>query len=143
MSQNLINKYTNIKEKFGPNIESNRSNVNQIKKERKRSERYKNSFSSVDKVTTLHSSCITTDNSKNIFKTIKIKNAKKKSENTENDIKKLVRLYKNRLSAKKCRQKRKAYIEALEKKVDRLEQELSNYENLKRNNIMEVFLEEV
>ena len=54
-----------------------------------------------------------------------------------------MRLYKNRLSAKKCRQKRKAYIEALEKKVDHLEQELANYENLKRNNIMEVFLEEV
>jgi len=117
--------------------------VNTSKKQRKKSERYKNSFSSVDKATTLHSSSLTAENSKNIFKTIKIKNAKKKSEKTENDIKKLVRLYKNRISAKKCRQKRKAYIEALEKKVDHLEQELANYENLKKNNIMEVFLDEV
>ena len=117
-----------------------------MKKPRKKPERNKtlpNNISNSEKTATLNTNMSTTDPSKSIFKTIKIKNSRKKEENNEHDIKKLVRLYKNRISAKKCRQKRKAYIEALEKKVNHLEQELLVYENIKKNNLMENFLEEV
>ena len=68
------------------------------------------------------------DNDKNIsnktiFQTIKKKRKKTKSNNLQD----LLKLYYNRISAKQSRQRRKLKIDALEKRIKNLEDEIRNY----------------
>ena len=145
--QNLIVNYNNNAEKIVANNRVITNHDSKIvysnRKPKKISEKLiQNNYNmSFDKSTTFHSS--TGEATKTIFRTIKIKNYKKKDANTENELNKLIRLYKNRISAKKSRQKRKIYITALEKQVNNLEHELSLYENMKNENQIEEFIDEV
>jgi len=56
------------------------------------------------------------DHRKHLFKTFK--------NDEKNDLKKKQRMMKNRISAKKCRQKKKVYIKELEKEVNELKSEI-------------------
>jgi hypothetical protein len=47
-------------------------------------------------------------------------------------MKKMMRLLKNRLSAKKCRQKKKTYVETLEQKVAEMSQELNRLKQIEK-----------
>lgn len=145
--QNLIFNYNNKAEKIVANNRVITNHDSKIiysnRKPKKIAEKLiQNNYNiSCDKSTTFHTS--TGEATKTIFRTIKIKNYKKKDANTENELKKLIRLYKNRISAKKSRQKRKIYITALEKQVKNLEHDLSLYENMKNENQIEEFIDEV
>ena len=63
---------------------------------------------------------------KKIFKTYK----NEKIEEEQNDMKKMMRLMKNRVSARKCRQKKKSYVQTLEKEVEDLQKELINLKSI-------------
>jgi hypothetical protein len=64
------------------------------------------------------------DSKKNIFKTFK-----GESESPE-DMRRMMRLMKNRLSARKCRQKKKTYMDDLQKKMEDTQRELEFYKKL-------------
>lgn len=54
----------------------------------------------------------------------------------------MMKLLKNRISARKCRQKKKEYYDSLETKVAGLEKELEKYKNLsKQRNSVESLME--
>jgi hypothetical protein len=58
------------------------------------------------------------------------------------EVKKIMKLLKNRISARKCRQKKKEYYDTLETKVACLEKELEKYKNLnKQRNSVECLIE--
>jgi hypothetical protein len=70
-----------------------------------------------------------TSNKKNIFKTAK---GEEIESDNPNDMKKMMRLMKNRLSARKCREKKKDYIKNMEYEINRLKSELDTYKNLQK-----------
>lgn len=97
---------------------------------------------------------------KTIFKTIKSKrSSKKNSENfstsnipldlkkeitTNVDMKKMMKLMKNRMSARKCRQKKNIYVRNLEEENSRLREELNKYKSIQTNNMkLEYYIEQV
>jgi len=58
------------------------------------------------------------------------------------DMKKMMKLLKNRISARKCRQKKKEYYDSLEYRVSVLEEELEKYKLLnKQKNSVDSFVE--
>ena len=63
-----------------------------------------------------------------IFKTFKAS----KNSDSQNEMKKMMRLMKNRLSARKCRQKKKIYVEQMEEEIHQLKSELEKYKNMER-----------
>jgi hypothetical protein len=63
------------------------------------------------------------DDKKTIFKTFK-------GDDSHDDMKKLMRLMKNRLSARKCRQKKKSYVVGLEKQIVNLKDEIEKYKQI-------------
>jgi len=74
-----------------------------------------------------------------IFKTLKA--VKDKKEDTK-DVKQMLKLMKNRLSAKKCRQKKKEYYDSLESKVAGLEKELEKLKSInKQKNMLDFYME--
>jgi bZIP transcription factor len=92
---------------------------------------------------------------KTIFKTIK--NSKKPNikistrssilerEMTSNiDMKKMMKLMKNRLSARKCRQKKKSYVKNLEKEIAEIREELNKYKSIQTNEMkLEYYIDKV
>ncbi len=92
---------------------------------------------------------------KNIFKTIKNsyklkpKNALIAGEDNKEIspniyMKKIMKLMKNRLSARKCRQKKKIYMKNLEEEIVGLRSQLTKYKSLNSNEMkMEFFINEV
>lgn len=72
-----------------------------------------------------------TENKKAIFKTFK-------GDESHIEMRKMMRLMKNRLSARKCRQKKKSYIDGLEKRLHQMQNEL---DILKKNQKKEKHLE--
>jgi hypothetical protein len=72
-----------------------------------------------------------TENKKAIFKTFK-------GDDSHVEMRKMMRLMKNRLSARKCRQKKKSYVDGLEKRLSQLQNEL---DLLKKNQKKERHLE--
>jgi hypothetical protein len=69
------------------------------------------------------------DMRKTIFKTFK-NNPNMSEDNSQ--MKKMMRLMKNRLSARKCRQKKKVYINALEKEICEMQLKLEKYQNIEK-----------
>ncbi len=60
------------------------------------------------------------------------------------DIRKVMKLMKNRLSARKCRQKKKYYIKTLEKEIQSLREELNKYKSIKTNEMkLEYYIDQV
>lgn len=55
-----------------------------------------------------------------------------KGNGQDTDMKKMMRLLKNRLSAKKCRQKKKSYVETLESQIKDLQDELDRYQEMEK-----------
>jgi len=54
----------------------------------------------------------------------------------------MIKLLKNRISARKCRQKKKEYFNSLEGKVSELEIELEKYKNMnKQNNSLDFMMQ--
>ncbi len=92
---------------------------------------------------------------KNIFKTIKNsyklkpKNALIAGEDNKEIspniyMKKIMKSMKNRLSARKCRQKKKIYMKNLEEEIVGLRSQLTKYKSLNSNEMkMEFFINEV
>jgi len=81
--------------------------------------------------------------SKCIFKTLKIEKEQSKKDEPK-DVKKMIKLMKNRVSARKCRQKKKEYYDSLESKVKKLEKELEKYKTLnQQKNILDFQLEKL
>jgi len=92
---------------------------------------------------------------KKIFKTIKSLNKQKfklsnrslnlgKEMNSTVDMKKMMKLMKNRLSARKCRQKKKNYMKNLEKEILELRGELNKYKSIQANEMkMEYYINQV
>jgi len=72
--------------------------------------------------------------SKIVFKTVKVKR-------DSGNIKDLVKLYKNKISARKCRQKKKQYIDELENKINSLELELSKKKIIKNKYIEDMIVD--
>ncbi len=66
-----------------------------------------------------------TENKKAIFKTFK-------SDDSHSEMRKMMRLMKNRLSARKCRQKKKYYVDELENKLIQLQTELEGYKKIQK-----------
>lgn len=59
-------------------------------------------------------------------------------------MKKMMKLMKNRLSARKCRQKKKSYVKGLEKEVKELREELNKYKAIQTNEMrMEYYIDQV
>jgi hypothetical protein len=63
-----------------------------------------------------------------IFKTFKAS----RNSDSQNEMKKMMRLMKNRLSARKCRQKKKYYVEQMEEEILQLKNELEKYKNMEK-----------
>jgi hypothetical protein len=92
---------------------------------------------------------------KTIFKTIKNHNKQslklhskavnlEKEINSTVDMKKMMKLMKNRLSARKCRQKKKHYIKNLEKEIHDLRDELNKYKSIQTNEMkLEYYIDQV
>ena len=90
---------------------------------------------------TQHNSSVISFDKKCLFKTEKNNHTVNiESLNDENmDMKKMMRLLKNRLSAKKCRQKKKSYVETLEIKLTEMTKELLKLKQIeKEENKIEV-----
>ena len=63
-----------------------------------------------------------------IFKTFKAS----RNSDSQSEMKKMMRLMKNRLSARKCRQKKKYYVEQMEEEILQLKIELEKYKNMEK-----------
>jgi len=75
--------------------------------------------------------------SKSIFKTLR-----NDDDGEKGNVKKMMKLLKNRISARKCRQKKKQYYDSLEGKVEKLEKELEKYKAInKQKNLIDYLLE--
>lgn len=68
-----------------------------------------------------------TDTKRTIFKTVKGGSSETDS---QNDMKKMMRLMKNRLSARKCRQKKKSYVNTLEGELGNTQSELEKFRSI-------------
>jgi len=78
---------------------------------------------------------------KGIFKTLKAEKEQRKKEEPK-DVRKMIKLMKNRISARKCRQKKKEYFDTLEEKVEKLEKELEKYKLLnQQKNMLDIMME--
>lgn len=92
---------------------------------------------------------------KTIFRTIKNHNKLghkvhnkavnfEKEINSSVDMRKMMKLMKNRLSARKCRQKKKHYIKNLEKEIHDLREELNKYKSIQTNEMkLEYYIDQV
>ena len=59
-------------------------------------------------------------------------------------MRKMMKLMKNRLSARKCRQKKKHFIKNLEKEISGLKEELNKYKSIQTNEVkLEHYLDQV
>lgn len=59
-------------------------------------------------------------------------------------MKKMMKLMRNRVSARKCRQKKKSYVKNMEKEISELREELNKYKSIQANEMkLEYYIDKV
>jgi hypothetical protein len=86
----------------------------------------KSNFSNINEMSSISQSEIS--DKKTIFKTFKAS----RNSDSQNEMKKMMRLMKNRLSARKCRKKKKIYVEQMEEEILDLKCQLEKYKSIEK-----------
>lgn len=122
---------TNSVNLVGYGVKQNSSNVEFLSKKKRNRKKSNESFDKLNSSTYNENSSISQSENtdkRTIFKTFKTS----RNSDSQNEMKKMMRLMKNRLSARKCRQKKKFYVEQMEEEILQLKSELEKYKNMEK-----------